>query len=176
MKLRVYALLVIAALPLMAFDCFTDPFTLSLNLKPFNGTYPLTQGPNPNYGGFFQVDPDTLYDTGSYTLVGASVYDLRIGTAAPAGVDLGTASGQVSVNGTLLLTYSGPWTAFYTPQSLITSPYIRKNQPGIDVLINAVTTGQLITFVVQGSITNVPVPAGCTLTASAYVQAYGQKK
>jgi len=176
MKLRICALLVIAALPLMAFDCFTDPFTLSLNLKPFNGTYPLTPGNNPNYSGFFSVNPDTMYDTGSYTLVGAAVYDIRIGTGGPSGADLGTASGTVTVNGTLLLTYSGPWTAFYTPQSLITSQYIRKNQPGIDVLINAVETGQLITFVIQGSITKVPVPAGCTLTASAYVQAYGQKK
>ena len=174
MKTRTCAMLILAAIPLMGFSCFTDPFTVALNLKPFTGTYPMSSGNNPNYSGFFTVNPDTLYDMGSYTLVGASVYDIRIGTAGPAGTDLGTCSGTVTVNGTLLLTYNGPWTAFYTPQSLITSQYIRKNQPGIDVLINAVTKGQLITFAIQGSITKIPVPSGCSLICSAYVQAYGQ--
>ncbi|HTY59056.1 MAG TPA: hypothetical protein VMF59_09565 [Bacteroidota bacterium] len=173
MKTRFLALVVVAVLPLMAFNCITDSFTIALNLKPFNGTYPITAGNNPNYSGFFTVNPDTMYDIGSYTLDGASVYDVRIATSGP---NLGTCAGTVSVNNTLLLTYNGPWTAFNTPQSLLTSQYIRRNQPGIDVLVNAVTKGSLITFTVQGSVTTTPVPAGCSLICSAYVQAYAHKR
>ncbi len=173
MKTRFLVLCVLAALPLMAFNCVTDSFTIALNLKPFNGTYNINAGTNPNYGGFFTVSPDSMYDIAGYALDGASVYDVRIQTAGP---DLGTCSGTVTVNGTLLITYNGPWTAFNTPQSLITSQYIRRNQPGINALVSAVTGGQLITFTVQGSITKTPVPTGCSLICSAYVQAYGHKR
>ena len=62
MKTRFLALVVVAALPLMAFNCITDSFTIALNLKPFNGTYPINAGNNPNYGGFFTINPDTMYD------------------------------------------------------------------------------------------------------------------
>ena len=174
MKKRFLALLVVAALPLMAFNCITDSFTIALNLKPFNGTYPITPGTNPNYSGSFSVNPDSLYDFGSFSLDGASVYDVRIQTKGT--TDLGTCSGTVTINSVLLLTYNGPWTAFNTPQSLITSQYIRRNQPGIDALVNAVSKGQLVTFTVVGQITNTPVPAGCSLVCSAYVQAYAHKK
>ena len=174
MKKRFLALLVVAALPLMAFNCITDSFTIALNLKPFNGTYPINAGNNPNYSGFFTINPDSLYDFGSFSLDGASVYDVTIQTKGT--TNLGTCSGTVSINGIQLLSYNGPWTAFNTPQSLITSQYIRRNQPGIDALVNAVSKGLLCTFAVQGSVTTPPIPAGCSLVCSAYVQAYAHKK
>jgi hypothetical protein len=173
MKTRLCALLVLATLPLMAFNCITDSFTISLNLKPFNATYPINPGNNTAYSGSYAINPDTLYDATSYTLDGASVYDIRVQTQGP---DLGTCSGTVWVNGTILFTYNGPWTGFNTPQSLLTSQYITRSQQGITTLVSAVTQGQLVTLSVQGSVTTKPVPVGCSLICSAYVQAYGHKR
>jgi hypothetical protein len=169
MKVRILALLAIAAIPLMGFDCVNDPFTIALNLKPFNGTYTINAGSNPNYGGAITINPGTLYDD-SYTLTGASVYDIKVSTAGP---NLGTCSGTVRVNSIVLCTYNGSWTAFNTPQSLLTSRLITRNQPGINELISAVVQGRPVILDVAGSVTTTPIPAGCSLTVAAYVQAYG---
>ena len=174
MKARLLALMVVASLPLMAFNCITDSFTIALNLKPFNGTVRLNPGGNTGtYGGFFTVSPDSMFDSNTYALDGASVYDVTVGTAGP---DLGAVHGTVTVNGTLLLTYNGTWNDFLVPQSLINSPHITRNAPGVQVLINSVVKGTPITFAVAGTETVKPVPTGCSLVSSAYVQAYGHKK
>ena len=170
MKIRALILLLLAAIPLMGFNCVNDEFTISLNLQPFNGTYPLTAGPTKTFGGSFSVDPGTMYDQG-YTITGASVYDVRVSTAGP---DLGNCSGSVSVNGKLLLTYNGPWTGFNTPQSLLSSRYITKNSLGIAELISCVVNKKLAVFSTTGVVTiGGNVPAGCSLTISANVQAWG---
>lgn len=169
MKVRILAFLAIAAIPLMGFDCVTDAFTIALNLAPFNGTYTVTPGGNGTYGGTLTINPATLYDN-SYTLTGASVYDIRVSTAGP---NLGTCTGTVRVNGILLFSYAGTWTQFNAPQSLLTSRLITRNQPGINELISAVVQGRPVVLVGAGSVTTTPVPAGCTVSVAAYVQAYG---
>ncbi|MEW6510462.1 MAG: hypothetical protein AB1428_05825 [Bacteroidota bacterium] len=169
MKLKHLALLFIAAVPLMGFDCITDSFVIALDMKPFNGTYNITPGNNPNYGGSITIDPGTLYDT-AYELTGASVYDIRVSTAGP---NLGNCSGAVTVNGVLLMTYNGTWTQFNTPQSLLTSRLITRNNSGVTELVNAVVQNRPVVLAVNGSVTTTPVPNGCSLTVSAYVQAYG---
>ena len=169
MKARILTLLVIAALPLMGFDCLVDQFSIALNLKPFNGTYNINAGSNPNYGGSLNIDPSTLYDN-SYTLTGASVYDIRVSTAGP---NLGTCTGTVRINGIVLCTYNGAWTAFNTPQSLLTSRLITRDPNGIAELISAVVQKRSVVLNVAGSVTTTPVPTGCSLTIAAYVQAYG---
>lgn len=179
MKTKFLALLVVAALPLMAFNCITDSFTISLNLKPFNATYKINPGTNTTYGGIFTVSPDSLYDSNTYVLDGASVYDVRIGTAGPS--DLGPVAGDVYVsvgNGTAvqLLHYAGKWTDFNTPQSLLNSPFITRNSAGVNLMIQSVVGDQPITFELAGTESLTPVPAGNSITASAYVQAYGHKR
>jgi hypothetical protein len=169
MKIRTLALLLLAVLPLMGFDCVNDAFTVSLNLTPLNGTYPLTAGPTTTFGGAFSIDSGTLYDN-AYTITGASVYDIKVSTAGP---NLGTCSGTVRVNNILLLTYNGPWTGFNTPQSLLTSRYITRNSAGIVELVSCVVNKKLAVFSTTGSVTTGPVPAGCSLTISANVQAWG---
>jgi hypothetical protein len=170
MKTRILALLVVAALPLMAFDCISDEFTIAINLDPIVGTYTINQGSNPNYGGTATIKIDTLYDVDKYELTGAGLYDIRVSTSGP---NLGNCSGSVTVNGILLFSYNGTWTQFNTPQSLLTSRLITRNQAGINTLINAVVNGSTITFVGAGSVTTTPVPAGCSVKVSAYIQAYG---
>ena len=179
MNKKLLALLIIAVLPLMAFDCITDfsTVTVSLNLAPITATFPLNPGSGTAYGGTTPpIDLASLFDQG-YTLTGATLYDITVGTK---GEDLGNGSGTVSltVNGvkTTLFTYTGAWTAFNTPQSLITSPLITKNQAGVIALMNAVTGRQRVTLGVTGTIGKAPTTSNTDfITVSVYVQASGHK-
>jgi hypothetical protein len=179
MNKKLLALLVIAVLPLMAFDCITNfsDVTVSLNLTPITATFPLNPGTNTTYGGTTPpIDLSSLFDK-SYTLTGATLYDITVATK---GEDLGNGSGTVTltVNGvkTTLFTYNGAWSAFNTPQSLITSPLITRNQPGVDALISAVTSRQRVTLGVTGIIGKAPTTQNTDfITVSVYVQASGHK-
>ena len=177
MKTKLLLGIIVVMIPLMGFNCVNDPVVVALNLGSFNATYPINPGTTSNpYLGSAKIDPTNFYDN-SYTLTGASVYDLTVQTIGP---DLGTCSGTVTISSggvtTTLFTYSGPWTGFNTPQSLLTSSYITKNAAGIAQLIQAVQNKDLITIAGSASITatSVPGPAGtCSVVASAKVQAYG---
>jgi len=178
MKTSLLALFVVSMLPLMSFDCINDPhsITISLNLKPFNATYPLNNGSSKTYAGADTINPGTLYDQ-SYTLTGATVYDIQVSTKGP---DLGLGSGVVYV-GTgfgsedTLFTYNGRWSLFNTPQSLLTSTLITKNAKGVKTLTDAVVNkSPQITLRVSGTISTPPPAQNLDfLIVSAYVQAYG---
>ena len=179
MNRKFIALMIIAVLPLMAFDCITDfsSVNVSLNLAPITATVPLNQSSGTTYGGTTPpIDLSTFFDQ-SYTLTGATLYDLTVQTK---GEDLGTGSGTVTItaNGTTttLFTYNGAWTAFNTPQSLITSSLITRNPSGVNALINAVTGRQKVTLGVSGTITKAPSVNNTDFIAvSIYVQASGHK-
>jgi hypothetical protein len=180
MNKKFLALLIIAVLPLMAFDCITDfsTVTVSLNLAPITATVPLNPGPNKTYAGNSPaIDLASLFDQG-YTLTGATLYDITVQTK---GEDLGTGAGTVTLavnNGApiTLFTYNGAWKAFNTPQSLITSTLIAKNPSGVTALINAVTARQKVVLGVSGTITNTPTTSNTDfITVSVYVQASGHK-
>ena len=77
---------------------------------------------------------------------------------------------------TTLFTYNGAWAAFNTPQSLITSPLITRNQPGVDALISAVTGRQRVVLSVSGNIAKTPQTQNTDfVTVTVYVQASGHK-
>jgi hypothetical protein len=159
----------------MAFDCITSfsDVTVSLNLKPFNAPFPLNSGSNKAYSGSVTIDPATLYDQ-SYTLSGASVYDITVATKGPD--NLGPGAGTVYVNNIPIFSYNGTWTYYNTPRSLLTDTTLTRNASGVSELINAVTGHRPVVFAVNGTITNTPSSSGVDfLIVSAYVQAYGHK-
>lgn len=179
MNKKLLALLVIAVLPLMAFDCITDfsTVTVSLNLAPISATFPLNPGSSTSYGGISPaIDLSSLFDQ-SYTITGATLYNITVQTLG--GEDLGAGSGTVTltVNGitTTLFSYAGTWTAFNTPQSLITSSLITRNPSGVTALINAVTGRQTVKLGVSGSISKAPTMNNDAIVVSVYVQASGHK-
>ena len=179
MNKKLLALLIIAVLPLMAFDCITDfnSVTVSLNLAPITATVPLNPGSSHTYGGTTPpIDLASLFDQG-YTLTGATLYDITVGTKGePLGAGAGTVT--ITVNGitNTLFTYNGDWTAFNTPQSLITSSLITRNPAGVTALINAVTGRGRVTLGVTGTIANTPQTQNTDfITVSVYVQASGHK-
>ena len=179
MNRKLLALMIIALLPLMAFDCITDfsDVTVSLNLAPITATFPLTTGSGKTYqGNTPPLDLASYFDQ-SYTVTGATLYDITVQTK---GENLGAGSGIVTltVNSTkdTLFTYNGVWTDFNTPQSLITSQHISRNPKGVAVLMNAVTGRQKVTLGVSGSIANAPTSNGTEfIIVSVYVQASGHK-
>jgi hypothetical protein len=173
MKARLLALVVITALPLVGFDCIVSPFTVSINLDPLNGTYPIKPGAT-KYADSVIVNPGSLYNT-SYELTGASVYDIKVSTSGRS--NLGPCSGTIFVNGDTLLTFKGNWTDFSTPQSLLTSALMTRNAAGVTQLVNAVLSSQPVKLRAVGAVTN-PLAGLNTdfVTVSAYVQAYGQLK
>jgi hypothetical protein len=171
MKTRISALLLIAVLPLLGFDCIVSPFTVSINLDPFNGPYAIDPGPL-TYNKFVNINPGSLYDT-NYKLTGASVYDIKVSTSGPD--DLGACAGVILVNNDTLMTFSGTWRDFTTPQSLLTSPLIKPRPAGVTTLVNAVVSNQRVELRAIGRIAT-PAKAANTdfVTVAAYVQAYGQ--
>lgn len=179
MNRKFIALMIIAVLPLMAFDCITDfsNVTVSLNLAPITATFPLNPGQNTSYGGTTpSLDLASYFDQ-SYTITGATLYDITVQTK---GEDLGTGSGTVTLtaNGvtTTLFTYNGAWTAFNTPQSLITSTLLTRNPSGVSALVNAVTGRQKVTLGVSGTITKAPSTQNTDfIIVSVYIQASGHK-
>jgi hypothetical protein len=180
MNKKFLALLIIAVLPLMAFDCITDfsSVNVSLNLAPITEPFPLNPGSGTTYAGSTPtIDLASLFLYEGYTLTGETLQDITVGTK---GEDLGNGSGTVSITvnsvKTTLFTYNGAWTAFNTPQSLITSSLITRNQPGVDALIAAVTARQRVVLSVSGIIAKPPQTSNTDfITVSVYVQASGHK-
>jgi|GEM_PF-3533468 len=179
MNRKYLSLLFIAVLPLMAFDCITDfsNVTVSLNLAPITATFPLNPGQNTSYQGSTPPLDLASYFDQSYTLTGATLYDITVQTK---GEDLGTGSGIVSltVNGTTtpLFSYNGAWTAFNTPQSLISSTLMTRYASGVSALINAVTGRQSVVLSVSGTIGKAPIAQNTDfIVVSVYVQASAHK-
>ena len=183
MKMKILALLVIAALPLMAFDCITDPSKINITLKssPLSVTFPLNPGPSKTYGGTAPaINPSAIFNSG-YTVTGVSIYDITVQTVG--NEDLGAGGGTVSVkvgtNGTttLLFSYTGTWNQFKTPQSLLTSSAITLNPAGGSEIVRALNSQPplTLTFSAAGTVTTAPQQTGDALTVSVYMQASGHR-
>jgi len=183
MKMKILALLVIAALPLMAFDCITDPSKINISLKvsPLSATFPINPGTSTTYGGTAPaINPASLFDN-NYTLTGASIYDITVQTVGTENLGAGQGAVYVKVGTTgtttLLFSYNGTWTQFNTPQSLLTSSAITLNAAGGNEIIRALTAQPplSVTFSAAGTVTAAPTKTGDALTVSVLMQASGHK-
>jgi hypothetical protein len=176
MKVRLFAALAIAMLPLMGFDCINDPVYLALNVTPITATFPIdSKSIDKTYG---PVTTTGLYNNG-YKLQDVSVYDLRVSTSGTP--TLGTTSFTVQVrtiaNGSWqnVVTCSGPWADFNTPQSIFNTKYFSTpDGAALNALIASAFVRNRLEIRVTGSIANVPSSATThTATVSLYMQARG---
>jgi hypothetical protein len=167
MKKTTYLLMaLLVGLATMGFNCVNDGFVVSVNL-PLTLTFNVNNGnagSNANFSGSAtlalkdQIDPSYLGN-----LHGARSYDLRVSTI---GDFSGTVSnGVVRINGQTILTFSGPWNSFHTPQSVLgSSSLVQPNNTGIQVLLNALQqfqTNQNVSVTLDGGGTiTTPYPAG----------------
>ncbi len=181
MKKTMVLVTLLVALTTMGFECINDPIIVSIAMDPISRCYNINAGPDINYTGSATIDPSTLIDD-SYEdkIVDARVYDI---TVQVTGAFTGSVTnGVVRINGTPLLTYSGTWADFSTPQSLLgTSPHVIPQAAGIAILINALKQKPLplITLSSTGTLTGAgvpPVPSGLSVCASIYAQVDGNVK
>jgi hypothetical protein len=176
MKTKFVLAAIFVALATMGFDCINDPILVSLNIDPFSACYDINPGPNTSYQGSVVIDPNDLIDD-SYKdkVADARVYNI---TVQVRGAFAGSVTGgQVTINGIPLLTYSGTWANFSTPQSLLgSSPYIHPQLAGIVELVRALKAKPLqpVTLASTGSLTGggvPPVPSGLSVCVNVYAQA-----
>jgi len=175
MKAKLLIAASFVALATMGFDCINDPLIVSVSLDPFSHCYQINPGPNVNYGGQTIIDPNTLMDDSYRDKVeDARVYDI---TVQSTGSFSGTVSnGIVTINGVPILTYSGSWSDFSTPQSLVRrSSHIQKNNAGIQELLRSLRQRPLLpdTLGASGTLSGggvPPVPAGLGVCVNIYAQ------
>lgn len=77
--------------------------------------------------------------------------------------------GVITVNGTTLATYSGSWSAFNTPQSILTSTLLVRNAAGVTVLLNAIQNRQTLTICDGGQFSSA-APTGLQVITTIFAQ------
>lgn len=164
LKRAVLALVV--GLSTMGNECINSPFVVSVNLEALDVTINIPAGTTTTYTGSRTILAADYLDEAFATVQNARVYDI---TVQGVGAYTGTVTGTASVNGTLILSYSGPWSQFSTPRSLLSTPGVTLNAAGVTALRNAVQAHQAVTLSGSGSVSVSPVPA-----LQLIVRLYGQ--
>jgi len=152
MKAKMILAAIFIALTTMGFDCINSDFLVAVNVRGVTGTFYVNQGNGSFDDSKTFLSSDYLDQDFSDEIRDVRIYDVRVSTGGP--YTGSVSSGTVSVNGTPILTLvaSTPWNAFNSPQSLLTSPYIRRIPGGIGALVNAIRSKQDITLRGFGSL------------------------
>ena len=159
-----------ATLFLMGAQCFsiTDPLVVTVNVKDIKNTYPITPGSVAfNSPPRCETRNAADYIDSKYNVNGSRLVDVTMQTVGTFSGNV--VNGVVTVNGTTIITYSGPWSAFSTPQSLLTSPLLVRNPAGVTVLLNAIKSGAAVTLCDGGQLSQASV-AGMQIVANIYAQ------
>jgi hypothetical protein len=144
MKAKMILATLLVALTTMGFDCVNNDFLVSVNVNGVSGTFQVNRG-NGNFDGSKTIlASDYLNPDFSDEIKDVRIYDVQVSSIGPYAGSV--VNGTVSVNGQAILTLvaSTPWSAFNTPQSLLTSPFIHRVPGGIAVLVNAIRNKQNI--------------------------------
>ena len=174
-RLLVLSVAILALLSTIGFSCIVDNAVVSLDLV-FSACYSINPGQNPAYGGATTVNPDSLLGEFKDKVKSARPFDIRVRvTGAFAG---NVAGGIARINNIPILTYSGAWSDFATPQSLLgRSPHIIPQSAGIAELVRILLLPSPRPSVVLSSTGTLtgggvpPVPAGLGLCVEVYTQA-----
>ncbi|MBP1647123.1 MAG: hypothetical protein H6Q30_568 [Bacteroidetes bacterium] len=172
MKLVLAALLII--LINTGSSCINDSILIAVNL-PIKHTWPINGGNNVNFTGAATTISLAQQIDASYSedIQKARYYDIRVSVG---GDYSGVVTGTAYINNTPLLTFSGSWTDFQTPQSLLgSSTHITPQPAGVVVLVNSLNTfasnpGTVVTLSANGTLSHAPVPDGLTLTVEILAQ------
>jgi hypothetical protein len=154
--------------------CINDEIVVPVNVGPILASFPINSGPQTTFSGLITMRLDSLIDA-SYlgSIKGAQVYDIKVYVTGiyPSGTINTT---TVAVNLKPLMTFSGSWAAFKTPQSLLGgSTLITTNAAGLNELISILTNGTpstAFTLAAAGSVTPGPVPEGLKVNIELYMQ------
>jgi hypothetical protein len=140
----------------MGSTCINDPFLVAVNLQALTDTVNIAAGTTTTWSGQTTISAGSYLNSDFGNLQNVRIYDIRV---TGVGTYSGNVTGSVSINGTLLISFTGPWSTFNTTQSLLTSPAITRNAAGIAALRTAVLGGQAVTIAGSGTVSTSPVPA-----------------
>jgi len=170
MKVKTVLMMLFVGLMTMGFECVNDNAFFSVNLQGVTGTFKVNPGNNPNFNDCKTFLAQDYLDASFGTLGDVRIYDIRVSTIGAYG---GNVNGRVEVNGVTILSYSGPWSNFSTPRSLVTSTLITRSPAGLATLINAIKNKQDITLCGIGSVSQIPVPDGLYVKVEVFGQVDG---
>ncbi len=147
-----------------------DEGRIVVNVQDVSGHYTIAQNSsnfgNPNNCVTKSVSDYLDSDYG--TVVGGRIVDVRYKANGQFAGNV--VNGVVTVNGATLLTYSGPWSALLTEQSLLAgSSIIVKVAAGETALTTAVMNGSPITLCVAGGFSP-NTPAGLSVDVAVDAQ------
>ncbi len=173
MKTKLILVVLFAALTTMGFDCINDEVSISVNLQGVAGTFVVNPGSNVNLNSCTApINSSDYLDSDFGTIGGVRIYDIQVSTIGsyPGSI----ANGRVTVNGTTILTYSGTWAAFNTPQSLITSPLITRSPGGVQALVSAILARQQIVICGLGTMSQQVTQSNLAIKVEVFGQVDGQ--
>ena len=173
--LKKVALVGVIAMSSMAAECFsiTDPFVVAVNVKDIKNTYNVTPGTVSFDPGCITKNPADYIDANFDIAGGGQLVDIIVQTNGAFAGNIN--SGQIRVGGSLqsmqtLATYSGPWTAFNTPQSLIENNVtMTLNQAGVNTLMSLIENTSPI-VICHGGAFSQAATAGMSIDVTIFAQ------
>lgn len=161
-------------IPLLGAQCIgiNEPGVFAVNVKDITGTYNISTGVTqfgnpPGTTSCATKNAAEYIDQNFATIKGGRLVDITVQTNGSFNANV--TNGSITINGTQLLSYSGSWNAFNTPQSLLTNNLMQRNQAGVTQLINAITSQQTVTICGSGGFSSA-TPAGLSVTVKVFAQ------
>jgi hypothetical protein len=169
-----FLLVAFAAVASLGATCLSinDPGVFSINVKNVTGTYAIQQGAlqfgnPPGSNSCATVNAGTYIDQNFDVVKGGRLVDIIVNTNGTFAGNV--VNGQLTVNGIPLLSYAGSWNVFNTPQSLLTSPLMTRNQLGVNALVSAITNQSNITLCGSGAFSQAAA-AGLSVGVQVFAQ------
>ena len=139
-RLTKTALVALVAMSGLGASCFsiTDPFVVAVNVKDIKATYNVTPGTVTFDPGCITKNPADYIDANFNVAGGGQLVDVIVKTNGTFAGNI--TNGQIRIGGSTqalqtLVTYSGSWAAFNTPQSLLQhNTTMTLNQAGVATL------------------------------------------
>ena len=174
-RLQKVALVGLVAMSGLAAECFdiTDPFVVAVNVKDIRSTYAVTPGTINFDPGCITKNAADYIDDNFNVSGGGQLVDIIVKTNGTFSGNI--VNGQIRVGGSTqslqtLATYSGPWSAFNTPQSLLQNNVtMTLNQTGVNTLKTLIENVSNIVICHGGSFSQAAT-AGMSIDVSIFAQ------
>lgn len=174
-RLMKTALVGVVAVSAMAASCFsiTDPFVVAVNVKDIRNTYNVTPGTVSFDPGCITKNPADYIGANFNVAGGGQLVDVIVKTNGTFAGNI--TSGQVRVGGSpqalqTLVTYSGSWAAFNSPQSILQrNTTMTLNQNGVNTLKSLIQNTSPI-VICHGGAFSQAAGAGMSIDVTIFAQ------
>ena len=174
-RLQKVALVGLVAMSGLAAECFsiTDPFVVAVNVKDIKNTYNVTPGTINFDPGCVTKNPADYIDANFNVANGAQLVDIIVKTNGTFAGNI--TSGRIEIGGSTqalqtLVTFSGPWSAFNTAQSIIQNNVtMTLNPAGVTTLLSLIQNTSPITICHGGGFSQAAV-AGMSIDVTIFAQ------